>query len=1184
MSRYAKCLHRKCAIACIHALTFFFIGLSIPCSSMPTESIASITESSIDNVRQTFAQPPMFYAPHAFWFWDAPLDPKLAAEMAKEMTQQRLNPGYAHGRHSGETGKYVSLPAEQWLSPLWFESFDGALKEAEKAGMTLGYCDEYWWPSGQAAGRVLQSHPELAAQSLKWTRQEVQGPTKVQLSASKFTVAGQLSAANLLMAGTLQVIGEGPAFAWQVPQGKWVIYSYELYHHAGIDGGEVNYLDPKLMDVFISMAHQPYQEHFGDKMGRSIPGVFVDNEGDFGWQMAWSDYLAERYQAMKGRDIRAWLPLLTEVDDQGLWAKARYDWFDVVSEVYSHDFFGKLSNWLAARGMHCISNLWEETLMLQTRAVGDFMRAQRSVSMPGTDCLLMKSLEVHDFKETQSVCEFEDRPFMSEVMGVAGWEQTPVQMKMAANAVTAWGVTHVVPHGIFMNRKLETIPYPADWFTENPYWRYLHLWTDFVRRAAFVNRQGHLVADILLVNPLESVWALSEGYFTSPDCNQWDKQVQNIDSTYAAAMNVLTNAQMDYLIADRHYMLKAVVQKPDEHSAITRLLIGNHAFSAIILPPMFILAQSTIAKILDFAQAGGTVVLLGKSPVGSPETGARDWQVIEQMEKLKSLPTVVDLSLAAEGARLLPGVISKKQVPGFSFISGEFPILLSHRKIDRNDFYWLANNEGKSRSCTIRLRDAKGKAEIWDCETGAIRPIPCESQTGGSVVRLDIQPYQGFWLVFDASKSFLRDKPQLPAKKEIPITGDWTVSFVSNDRVPVSSAKTLVTADQAEITYSATPDYDDSAWSMQSLVGTLRLVDTWRASWLFIPEQNSSRYYRFSFELPSKPKSACLNITADNYVKFWVNGQQVPDGPHANSLNTADFHQIGRYLQANKNLIAVQGANRSGPGWLVAQGQVELSDGKILEIMTNPKWKESQKELPGWQNADFDDSAWPFALVGTAEQAREWQTNTTQPWKETTSINSICWRIKVPPAAKEMVLPGLTPKSQIWLDGKEVKHSGDRLALPPKAKLVTVSIPASEQGLSEPGYFVCKGAGNTKLGSWLEMGLSRFTGFVDYETTFAVSSAQAIRLDLGKVLHMAEVWVNGKPVGARLWPSFVFDVTQAVQPGENKLRVRVGNLMVNAMGVYSDLGQLRTWGWRGMPPLASFDAGLFGPVTLLQEE
>ena len=44
-------------------------------------------------VRDMFVNPPLYYAPHTFWFWDDTLkDVSVAASMAKEMAKQRLNP------------------------------------------------------------------------------------------------------------------------------------------------------------------------------------------------------------------------------------------------------------------------------------------------------------------------------------------------------------------------------------------------------------------------------------------------------------------------------------------------------------------------------------------------------------------------------------------------------------------------------------------------------------------------------------------------------------------------------------------------------------------------------------------------------------------------------------------------------------------------------------------------------------------------------------------------------------------------------------------------------------------------------------------------------------------------------------------------------------------------------------
>ena len=111
------------------------------------------------------------------------------------------------------------------------------------------------------------------------------------------------------------------------------------------------------------------------------------------------------------------------------------------------------------------------------------------------------------------------------------------------------------------------------------------------------------------------------------------------------------------------------------------------------------------------------------------------------------------------------------------------------------------------------------------------------------------------------------------------------------------------------------------------------------------------------------------------------------------------------------------------------------------------------------------------------------------------------------------------------------------------------------------------------------MGLRRFTGFIDYETTFNIQSDKSfVTIDLGKVRYMAEVWLNDKKIGERLWAPFTFSAETA-KSGKNKLRVRVGNLMVNEMGGKDDLGELRHWGWQE-PPDSSFEAGLFGPVEI----
>jgi hypothetical protein len=84
---------------------------------------------------------------------------------------------------------------------------------------------------------------------------------------------------------------------------------------------------------------------------------------------------------------------------------------------------------------------------------------------------------------------------------------------------------------------------------------------------------------------------------------------------------------------------------------------------------------------------------------------------------------------------------------------------------------------------------------------------------------------------------------------------------------------------------------------------------------------------------------------------------------------------------------------------------------------------------------------------------------------------------------------------------------------------------------------------------------------------------------------MAEVFVNDRLVGSRLWAPFTFDITSFVRPGRNKIKVKVGNLYLNEASVNEDMNlymykKIRAASGMNKPNRKDFDAGLFGPVVL----
>jgi hypothetical protein len=94
-----------------------------------------------------------------------------------------------------------------------------------------------------------------------------------------------------------------------------------------------------------------------------------------------------------------------------------------------------------------------------------------------------------------------------------------------------------------------------------------------------------------------------------------------------------------------------------------------------------------------------------------------------------------------------------------------------------------------------------------------------------------------------------------------------------------------------------------------------------------------------------------------------------------------------------------------------------------------------------------------------------------------------------------------------------------------------------------------------QLSSWHEnpdAGVKYFSGTGTYTKTIRApaewfKTGTRLFLDLGEIKNLAEVTVNGKPLGI-LWKTpFQVDITGALKPGANALEVKVTNLWVNRL-------------------------------------
>jgi len=97
-------------------------------------------------------------------------------------------------------------------------------------------------------------------------------------------------------------------------------------------------------------------------------------------------------------------------------------------------------------------------------------------------------------------------------------------------------------------------------------------------------------------------------------------------------------------------------------------------------------------------------------------------------------------------------------------------------------------------------------------------------------------------------------------------------------------------------------------------------------------------------------------------------------------------------------------------------------------------------------------------------------------------------------------------------------------------------------------------------------------------------SGAKLMLDLGKVKEIAEVSVNGNPLGILWKPPFQADVTETLKPGTNHLEIKVTNLWPNRMIGDQQPSAEKKYTFTDYKPYKAdsplLESGLLGPVKL----
>jgi hypothetical protein len=244
-----------------------------------------------------------------------------------------------------------------------------------------------------------------------------------------------------------------------------------------------------------------------------------------------------------------------------------------------------------------------------------------------------------------------------------------------------------------------------------------------------------------------------------------------------------------------------------------------------------------------------------------------------------------------------------------------------------------------------------------------------------------------------------------------------------------------------------------------------------------------------------------------------------------------------------------------------------------------------------YADPDIDDARWDPVVAGAwayqlpAEPGEEWP---IPVWYR------IPFEVGDIPNKISLLVDGFNgDKATVWLNGRRVSAAPVRSRIDSQMKemdlrglvsagrnllAVRLILPDPTSGLvdhvkllgefkleggPESGYRIVATTKDASPAPWTKQGYPFLSGSGAYQTVFDLPEADAGRhlvLDIPMFDDVAEIEVNDKRAGVRLWDPYQIDITELARPGSNKLVIRIANTPANLLN-----GHARPSGLNGAP-------------------
>lgn len=779
-----------------------------------------LENASLDEIYKGFQNPPVGARLFVRWWWNG--NRLSEKEILRELDVMKaagiggveINP-IAFPNGSDPAGyKAMTMFDDDWL-----EMLQVALQGAKERGIVCDMIVGSGWPFG---GEFLKKEEQTQMVTIetidleggdkqRFKIQDLLDKVDPQIYSKNKTVYKDLLMARLLPKESVEftegkdlmskVVHEELIF--DVPTGKHVLYyvvkltGYMAVINGapGAAGPVLNHYSKPATEAYLNRISGFITGKVGD-MGNYIRAMFCDSMELEGAN--WNDDLPAEFEKRRGYSLLPFLPfVLKKVGHMGNPLEGDYgtkfsagvteeikrvdlDFYKTRIELFKERFIDTFNDWCHrnnvlsrvqayGRGYHPL----EASMEIDIPECETWLNRNVGSEYPNTGLTGRAPFMVNKYVASGAALAGKNIVSCEEITNTTMvFMATLENIKIAGDQSNISGVNHSILHGFNYSPPEASFPgwvRYGTWFNErNTWWPYFKLWANYKARISHLLQNATPQANIAILQPLTDLWLkygpqrdpLPRKWYPDYQHNLWEAIHQNGGGCDYVSEKIINNATFDN----------------------GRMIYNERSYSTLLLPEIETMDLETAQSLAEFAENGGKIVFIEKTPFKSPNyknPETNDAAIKKIIDGIMDNENVVLFPAPKEDIIEWYGELQQEigLKPYVKFDKTHKYLSQSSYQIGDTSLYFIANtslSEDIQVNAEFQVSD-KLYPWIWNPETGEKLLYPTDGKN--NEIKLELPRATSIILVFDSESEGEKYQPVGFGKEGKELTGAWQLQL-----------------------------------------------------------------------------------------------------------------------------------------------------------------------------------------------------------------------------------------------------------------------------------------------------------------------------------------------------------------------------------------------------------------------